>query len=63
MPSQQRISKPAPKEQKTEEAVEPKVEDRSAEDEELDALLDEIDSLLESNAAEFIAGYVQKGGE
>lgn len=29
----------------------------------LDALLDEIDDLLERNAREFVAGYVQHGGE
>jgi len=30
---------------------------------EADALLDEIDGLLEVNAAEFVAAYVQKGGQ
>lgn len=29
----------------------------------LDDLLDEIDAVLEENAAEFVAAYVQKGGE
>ena len=29
----------------------------------LDETLDEIDSLLEENAEEFVKGYVQKGGE
>ena len=28
-----------------------------------DDLLDEIDSVLEENAAQFVADYVQKGGE
>lgn len=28
-----------------------------------DDLLDEIDGLLESNAEEFVRGYVQKGGQ
>lgn len=28
-----------------------------------DELLDEIDSLLESNAEEFVRSYVQKGGQ
>lgn len=28
-----------------------------------DDLLDEIDAVLEKNAAEFIKGFVQKGGE
>lgn len=30
---------------------------------ELDDLLDEIDEVLETNAEEFVRGYVQKGGE
>jgi ubiquitin-like protein Pup len=28
-----------------------------------EGLLDEIDEVLESNAEEFVRGYVQKGGE
>lgn len=31
--------------------------------EELDDLLDEIDSVLEDNAEEFVRSYVQKGGQ
>lgn len=31
--------------------------------EELDALLDEIDEVLEVNAEQFVKDYVQKGGE
>lgn len=31
--------------------------------EDVDAILDEIDDVLEENAEEFIRGYVQKGGE
>lgn len=30
---------------------------------ELDDLLDEIDSVLEENAQEFVANYVQRGGQ
>lgn len=29
----------------------------------LDNLLDEIDTVLETNAEEFVKGFVQKGGE
>ena len=29
----------------------------------VDALLDDIDDVLEENAEEFVRGYVQKGGE
>jgi ubiquitin-like protein Pup len=32
-------------------------------DEDVDALLDEIDEVLESNAEEFVKGFVQKGGQ
>ncbi len=31
--------------------------------EDMDRLLDEIDSVLEENAEEFVKNYVQKGGE
>jgi prokaryotic ubiquitin-like protein Pup len=31
--------------------------------EEMDDILDEIDSVLEENAEEFVKQYVQKGGE
>lgn len=29
----------------------------------MDALLDEIDSVLEDNADDFVRGFVQKGGQ
>jgi prokaryotic ubiquitin-like protein Pup len=29
----------------------------------VDAMLDEIDDVLEENAEEFVKGYIQKGGE
>lgn len=35
----------------------------TAQDQGLDGLLDEIDAVLESNAEEFVKGYVQKGGQ
>lgn len=31
--------------------------------EDVDAILDEIDEVLESNAEEFVRGFVQKGGQ
>ena len=31
--------------------------------EEIDTLVDEIDEVLEENAAEFVKNYVQKGGQ
>ncbi len=53
-------------ETKTEEVaeVEPQVpESAEALKDEMDELLDEIDSVLEVNAEEFVKGYVQKGGQ
>ena len=35
----------------------------SGRDQEVDALLDEIDEVLESNAEQFVRGFVQKGGQ
>lgn len=35
----------------------------SADTAEVDDLLDEIDTVLEENAEEFVRNYVQKGGE
>lgn len=32
-------------------------------DEEVDAILDEIDSVLEENAEDFVKSFVQKGGQ
>jgi len=32
-------------------------------DADVDALLDEIDDVLESNAEQFVRGFVQKGGQ
>lgn len=47
-----------------EEVAEPKVpENAQAVKDELDELLDEIDSVLEVNAAEFVSSYIQKGGQ
>lgn len=32
-------------------------------DNDIDALLDEIDDVLESNSEDFVRGFVQKGGQ
>ena len=61
MPVRKQVKKAAP--QKTEE---PEVEPVKTEAEilaETDALMDEIDGLLEENAQEFVANYIQKGGQ
>ena len=39
------------------------ISDERVDVEEIDDLLDEIDSVLEENAEEFVKNYVQKGGE
>lgn len=51
--------------QKKEEVVEevPKTDSKENLKAESDELLDEIDSLLEKNAEEFVRSYVQKGGQ
>jgi ubiquitin-like protein Pup len=64
MPERERKQKPAPKER--EEVVEdaPAASERGEKlKEDIDDLLDEIDSVLEDNAEEFVRSYVQKGGE
>jgi ubiquitin-like protein Pup len=58
----------ARKDQEVDEAPAPEVDPELAErheklTEDVDDLLDEIDSVLEENAEEFVRGYVQKGGE
>jgi ubiquitin-like protein Pup len=58
----------ARKDQEVDEAPAPEVDPELAErheklTEDVDDLLDEIDSVLEENAEEFVRGYVQKGGQ
>lgn len=48
------------------DAVEPGAEEApsvAVDSEEVDDLLDEIDTVLEENAEEFVRNYVQKGGQ
>lgn len=59
--------RPAPQKRTDDTAVEPKAQDTTA-IEETDALLDEIDDLLdevigEQTAEEFVSSYVQRNGE
>jgi ubiquitin-like protein Pup len=65
MAERERKQKPAPKER--EEVVDEELTAGSERGEKLkediDDLLDEIDSVLEDNAEEFVRSYVQKGGE
>lgn len=57
--------KPAPQETKQVEHVEHVVDEAAAQalKDEMDAMLDEIDAVLEVNAEEFVKGFIQKGGE
>ena len=59
---QVRRSTPKDREQEAVEADAPAKQGERIK-EELDDLLDEIDSVLEDNAEEFVKSYVQKGGE
>jgi ubiquitin-like protein Pup len=65
MAERERKQKPAP--EKREEVVDEEVAASSERGEKLkediDDLLDEIDSVLEDNAEEFVRSYVQKGGQ
>lgn len=50
------------KELTNEELVEAQ-EVRDSVDSDVDAILDEIDDVLEVNAEEFVKGFIQKGGQ
>jgi ubiquitin-like protein Pup len=66
MPERERKQKPTPKERDAEIAdVAAPVETEKAEKlkGDIDDLLDEIDSVLEDNAEDFVRNYVQKGGQ
>ena len=66
MPERERKQKPAPQ-KREEEEIDEVAPASSAQGEalkeDIDDLLDEIDSVLETNAEEFVRNYVQKGGE
>ena len=38
-------------------------ERKEAQDDDVDAILDEIDDVLETNAEDFVKSFIQKGGE
>ena len=47
-----------------EQAAEADVAERKEQlDEDIDAILDEIDEVLESNAEDFVKSFIQKGGQ
>lgn len=48
----------------TEEVVETDIAERKEMiDEDVDAILDEIDEVLETNAEDFVKSFIQKGGQ
>ena len=51
-------------EEQTEVATESDVAERKeALDDDVDAILDEIDDVLETNAEDFVKSFIQKGGQ
>lgn len=52
-----------PRARETADDEETVVAETEVADDGIDELLDEIDSVLEENAEEFVKNYVQKGGE
>lgn len=66
MSGQEKVNKsaqPAQEEAEDVSAATSTAADAEARDAEVDALLDEIDDVLETNAEEFVAAFVQKGGQ
>jgi len=65
MAERERKQKPAPKEREEEVVDDVAATGERGEKlkEDIDDLLDEIDSVLEDNAEEFVRSYVQKGGQ
>ena len=61
---QKQPRKSAETQEVTEEAAESDVAERKeALDDDVDAILDEIDEVLEANAEDFVKSFIQKGGE
>jgi len=59
----QEHQRPRGRDDEPEDVPVPTAPQTKAKDEEVDALLDEIDDVLETNAEEFVKGFVQKGGQ
>ena len=61
---QQRANRRSEDEAQTTESAETEGTERNEKlSEDVDAMLDEIDGVLEENAEEFVRSYVQKGGQ
>jgi prokaryotic ubiquitin-like protein Pup len=61
--SGQEQQRPRGRDDEPDEAPVPAAPQTQAKDDDVDAILDEIDEVLESNAEEFVKGFVQKGGQ
>jgi ubiquitin-like protein Pup len=62
--SGQEQQRPAQRDEQAEdETPVPTTPQTQVRDDDVDAMLDEIDDVLESNAEEFVKGFVQKGGQ
>jgi prokaryotic ubiquitin-like protein Pup len=61
---QQRATRTREENEEVEASVDSEVAERHKEmTEDIDAILDEIDEVLEENSEEFVRQYVQKGGQ
>ena len=61
---QKRTTKTSEEVEETEATANADVAERKEQlDNDIDALLDEIDDVLESNSEDFVRGFVQKGGQ
>ena len=61
---QKQPRKSSQSEEVTEEVAETDVAERKEViDDDVDAILDEIDDVLETNAEDFVKSFIQKGGE
>ena len=65
MPEREQIQRPATRRDDAEGVAEAPAASATGEKlkAELDDLLDEIDTVLESNAEDFVKSYIQKGGQ
>ncbi len=61
---QQKATRSREQTEEVEASVDAEVAERHKEmTEDIDAILDEIDEVLEENSEEFVRSYIQKGGE
>jgi prokaryotic ubiquitin-like protein Pup len=59
----QEHQRPRDREEEPEETAPEATTSSHVDTDEVDSVLDEIDDVLESNAEEFVKGFVQKGGQ